>query len=238
MDNQSWFDQNAGWIGFVSAILGAISFGLSIWFYILGRKPKQLGWRVLSKYGMIRGRWDAPKLTISYEGQELINPVATLVRIENHGKVEIRKEDWEIPVGFNFQDSRIVQAAVVDKSDGNIAATIDDQRLDEVSCSLKPMLLNQGEWFDVQLITDGPVEEPAINARIAGVTGRLGDMEAIQRKFQNRMLAAIVVGILLVSFAANSLLSVSAVWLGVIAGILLGIVGNVFLERFLSRGRT
>lgn len=76
MNNQSWFDQNAGWVGLASAILGVISFGFSIWFYFLGRKPKQLGWRVLSKYGMIRGRRAAPKLTVSYDGQELTNPLS------------------------------------------------------------------------------------------------------------------------------------------------------------------
>lgn len=206
MDNQSWFDQNAGWIGFASAILGAISFGLSIWFYFLGRKPKQLGWRVLSKYGMIRGRRVVPKLSVSYGGQELFNPVATLVRIENYGKVEIRKEDWEIPVEFNYDESRIVQAAIVDRSDGNIAAVIDEQSLSDAKCALQPMLLNHGEWFDVQLITDGPVEEPAINARIAGLTGKLADMEAERRKFHNRMLIAGVIGILLASLGINFLL--------------------------------
>lgn len=206
MNNQpSWFDQNAGWIGFISVVLGLISFGFSVWFYFLGRRPKQLGWRVLSKYGMIRGGRAAPQLTVSYEGQELTNPVATLVRIENYGKVEIRREDWEKPVEFGYRESRIVQSAVVDRSDGNIAAVIDQTHQDGTSCVLQPMLLNQGEWFDVQLITDGPVEEPTINARIAGLTGKLADMEFERRKFQNRMLIALVVGIVLVSIAVNFL---------------------------------
>ncbi|WP_224025856.1 hypothetical protein [Arthrobacter sp. NicSoilC5] len=207
----SWFDQNAGWIGFVSAILGVISFGLSILFYVWGRKPKQLGWRVLSKYGMIRGRRALPKLSVSYGGQELFNPVATLVRIENYGKVEIRKEDWEIPVEFNYDESRIVQAAIVDKSDGNIGATINEHNLSDAKCTLQPMLLNQGEWFDVQIITDGPVEEPAINARIAGVTGKLADMEERKQKFQRWMFLAIVAGVALLAVASVSLFGLDAI---------------------------
>lgn len=100
----------------------------------------------------------------------------------------------------------------MDKSDGNIAAAIDEQTLSVTSCALQPLLLNQGEWFDVQLISDGPVEEPAINARIAGVTGKLADMEERRRKFQNRMLMAIVAGIVLVAFAINTLVDVPDLW--------------------------
>jgi hypothetical protein len=62
--------------------------------------------------------------------------------------------------------SEIIDSAVAGTSSDGLNAFIGVREPHEVSCS--KMLLNKGEWFDIQMLVDGQEDIPDVSARIAG----------------------------------------------------------------------
>jgi len=89
-----------------------------------------------------------------------------VVRVVNDGKMEIRPEDWQEEFTLEARPE-IIDSAVVATSSKGLDASVAVREPHRIHCS-KP-LLNKGEWFDIQMLVDGPPASTLdASARVAG----------------------------------------------------------------------
>jgi hypothetical protein len=152
-------------LGIVGLLVGAIGIGVSIVIAYRQRRPKRIAYDFTANRRIIT-RPDyktLDTLKVMYGVRSLNDPYLVVVRISNEGKVAIKLEDWQEPLTLQTS-SEIIDSAVVGTSSKNLGAEIADRETNEVRCNR--MLLNAGEWFDLQLLIDGS-NSPELSARIA-----------------------------------------------------------------------
>lgn len=163
------------WLGEqVGNILGVAGLVTGFIFWWISRRPKRFGWQVLNHTPIIShsARW--LPLKVVYDGQDVDSPNLIMVRVGNVGKAEIRGHDFDGPVRIDFKEGRILAVGVNDTSVPDISPDLEQA---PNSVAFTPSLLNAGEWIDLQFVTDGPPEMPAIHARVAGQTAQMVDIK-------------------------------------------------------------
>lgn len=175
--NEFW-----GWVNAqLGNILGVVGVITGFWFYWISRKPKRFGWQVTSKVQIINFKGQSLPLKVVYDGHDVYSPNIIVFRVGNSGKAPILREDYDGPVRITFTKGRLLAADVSKKFDETIDVNL--MRDSQNSVSFTPSLLNAGEWVEFQFVTDGPIEIPKLHARIAGLDGRPGDVEARRTRF-------------------------------------------------------
>lgn len=162
-------------------IFSVLGLATGFWFYWLSRKPKRFGYQVISKTRILAHQSVDLPLQVVYAGHEVSSPNILVLRLGNTGKAEIRAEDYEGPIKIAFQSSQILSGMVSGKSDDAIDADVISSGAPNAAV-FKPVLLNPGEWVDLQFVTDGPLEIPSIHSRIAGQTVAVSDAEKSRKK--------------------------------------------------------
>jgi hypothetical protein len=150
--------------GLILAILGIL---VTVGIAIRQRRPKRVTYEQLANRRIItRTAYQASgALVVKYGDRSLADPYLVVVRVANGGKVEIRPDDWEELLSFST-GSEIVDSGVVGTSSKDLRVDIN---LMETNCvTVDRMLLNPGEWFDIQMFVDGPGGVTEVSARIAG----------------------------------------------------------------------
>ena len=150
--------------GFVLAVIGIL---VTIIIAIRQRRPKRVVYDVLVNRRIIaRTTYQATgALAVIYGDRHLKDPHLVVIRVANGGKVEIRPEDWEEPLSLNTS-AEIIDSGVVGASSKDLQPEITSGEGHEVCLSKD--LLNQGEWYDVQMLLDGSGGVSGVSARIAG----------------------------------------------------------------------
>jgi hypothetical protein len=148
-------------------VLGAIGILATVIIASRQRKPKRVTYDVIANRRIITqtGYQVTKALVVTYGDRNLSDPHLIVVRVANTGKVEVRPEDWEEPLSLTTS-SEIVDSGVVGTSSKDLkveAAPVESHQI-----RFGKMLLNQGEWFDVQMLVDGPGNVSEASARIAG----------------------------------------------------------------------
>ncbi|MCT9868726.1 hypothetical protein [Paenarthrobacter aurescens] len=161
-------------------ILGVAGLVTGFIFYWLSRRPKRFGWQVISKTEIVSFKGRSLPLQVVYGGEEVYSPNLIVLRLGNAGKAEIRPDDYDGPVRVDFSKGRMLACDVSRKLNEKIEVEV--TRDTPMSVTVAPSLLNAGEWVDLHFITDGPVETPAVSARIAGETSAAGDVVAQQKR--------------------------------------------------------
>lgn len=153
----------AGLVVGIGAIL--ISVGIAIW----QRRPKRMVYDLSTNRRIVtRTTYQASGvLRVMYGDRKLEDPYLIVVRVANDGKVEVRPEDWQEAFTLNTE-SEIIDSGVVGASSKGINASIIGREPHKIYCN--KMLMNTGEWFDVQMLVDGPGGISDVSARIAGAT--------------------------------------------------------------------
>jgi len=105
-------------------------------------------------------------VTISIEGRPVRQAFVTVIRVANTGTINFSSADWESPLTIQLGGAVI--------SAKQIAARPKELRLsplrtDGRGVEIRPFLLNAGDLFDVQVISEGPLAMPSVSARIAGL---------------------------------------------------------------------
>lgn len=142
----------------VGLALGIASIAVSLGIAYGSRRPKRLDYQVTTNTRLLSPtayetsgvRGDL----FSYREQKLGEPRLVVVRVLNSGKVPIAPEDFVRPLTISVGDQAVVATKGVSGSEpADLAPTLDS--LDEHSVTVEPVLLNAGEWFDIQLLIDG-----------------------------------------------------------------------------------
>lgn len=174
-DVGKWLGEQSGNI--LSFVGGVI---VSFVFYWISRRPKRFGWQMISATRIVSAKGRSLPLVVVYDGQEVSSPNIAAIRVGNSGKSEITVEDYDGPVRITFGQSKVLACDISERLHGRITASVTKEPPSSVVFS--PTLLNPGEWLDLQIITDGPLEIPKVDARIAGQTSPVGDVAKAQAK--------------------------------------------------------
>jgi hypothetical protein len=148
-------------------IVAVISILITISIAIRQRRPKIVTYELaLNRRIITRTSYQTTgAFVVMYGDRRLDNPYLAVVRVTNAGKVEVRAEDWQEPITLKT-NSEIIDSGVVGTSSDGLRADIINREEHSVSCS--KVLLNQGEWFDIQMLVDGSDGISDVSARIAG----------------------------------------------------------------------
>lgn len=178
---QSWFDANAGWVGFAGLIIGVSALITGFLFYWWSRRPKRLGWQFMSQTRLpsVGTSGSLAKLVLA-DGQEVERPNLSVIRVGNTGKAEIPADAFDGPIRVSFNRSKLIGVALYDRLGLGIRAEI--TQIDNTA-TFTPSLLNKGEWFEVQFLTDGDAEVPQLVARVAGHDTETADVAEKRNDF-------------------------------------------------------
>src|SRR5665647_659487 len=197
LGTESWVEAKAGWIGVAGAVLGLVGIGWGIYSYWRPRRSKWLSWnypvatRIIRVLPLQRDRLH--QLKVVYGEREVDNPNIIVLRIANAGREEIRADDFTRQITVAFRRSKLLARDVINKSSEDIDVTfkVDTSAPNEVT--VNPLLLNAGEWIEIQCVTDGPIERPPLRARIAGQTREPASLVVIQSRRTLRVLAGLLI---------------------------------------------
>ena len=167
------------WVFF---LLGTI---ISLWLYRLQKRPKTVDYAqkrnlvvpsgsIPSTGLMVRVWWSTSEGLAPTEhalaagtARELASPAIYEYRIKNTGKRAIDATDFAGPVTISVADGEIQYVYVTAVStDGVADIGMSDGDGQPQSRGVRPNLMNPGEWFDIQVVTDKSDEEPKLTARI------------------------------------------------------------------------
>lgn len=155
----------------MTGVLGVIlAFAIPWWM----RAPIKPAWQLRSQVPLLMAGRNAPFVTLANrEGVVTKFPVLTVLRFGNRGKGELKTDAYDGPVRVRFSKSRIVGAAIHDPLSIQTSTVLE---FDEKALTFKPFLLRKDEWFEVQVVTDGPLEVPDLKVRMAGHKPELAEI--------------------------------------------------------------
>ena len=184
---QTWVDANAGWVAFVGSLVGVLGLVTGFLFYWWSRRPKRFGWELVSRTRLLGSDYDGLRLRLVHGDDDKVveQPNVVVIRIRNNGKVVLVSADYDVPVEVRFKDCLVIGAKYSDPS-GSLRPT--QITLEDTTASFTPSLLNPREWFEIQFVTDGPLEIPEVVARVAGQTKKVQEMTSARVHLMVRLI--------------------------------------------------
>jgi hypothetical protein len=153
--------------GIVGLIVGISGILITISIAVRQRRPKRIVYDIGADRRIITSNayQSTGALVVMYGERQLRDPYLVVVRVANGGKVEVRPEDWQEPFTLKT-NSEIIDSGVVGRSSNDLSVEITHREARKICCD--KVLLNQHEWFDIQVLIDGPGGISDVSARIAG----------------------------------------------------------------------
>jgi hypothetical protein len=152
------------------------------WFYYWrAERPKRFSWKIVSATPIINStKSDRENLKVLYRGTEVDNPKMIILRFANGGRKTITKDDFDDRVQntITFGAAKLLSAQVVDKADDSVVVTVGVDRTRPNMLFFEPPFLKRGKFFDVQVVTDGPLYTPEVSTPFDGSMVRLNRDEA------------------------------------------------------------
>jgi hypothetical protein len=170
----SWFSQS--WQFITGIVVGLL---IAVAQIIYQRQPKQLDWELRHDVRLIspQARHLREKLELQYDGTPLVYPRVLVIRVANTGKKAVSAQDFDggDPVKIGYESNPPFDVQLVAASPGLSAEDVADvKRLYGLNGSKRkgaveivPKLLNAGEWFDVQMLSDYDHGDITVTSRFA-----------------------------------------------------------------------
>jgi hypothetical protein len=196
------------WAGLAVGLIALVE---AVVLYLMQRRTKQLDYQIVTDRELVfPGPYgEIGDLEISYKGHPVKAPRLLALKIVNSGKVEIRRDDFDHPLSIIIpKDSGLLSSEI---SDVSSEVTRPSLLIHGEEVEVEPLLLNPGDWIELQLLVDGP-GRPQITGRIAGVH-KIGDYATRLRSrrrlreisvWSGSLLLAVIVASSIVFFYRNS----------------------------------
>ena len=162
------------WVGdnvevVVGAVIGLIGVGAAIGIALWQHKPKRLDYRVRTNVPILSQHASelGSRIVVAHYGNELKEPRLVTVRIMNTGKQAIVAEDYVQGITIEYEANPPFEAFIARESGPGICTDVwsGTGGMHGDPIDVRPMLMNQGDWFDVQLLSDGPSGDVSVSAR-------------------------------------------------------------------------
>lgn len=158
---------------FVGLIVGIVGIGVGIVAWLWPdptnrrRKPvSRLEWLVISNQTLLHVPGGV-SVKVSIDGRSVDQAYVTVLRVANTGTETFRSADWEAPMIVSLPGSSVISARQVAARPERFrvpSPTITGDRIE-----FAPFLINPGDLFDVQIVSEGPVPAPQLDVRIPGL---------------------------------------------------------------------
>jgi hypothetical protein len=154
-------------VGTAVAILGiVVGIAIALW----QRQPKTLDYEVVNKLPILSPNanlaWETPSapLVVLYGDQKIKDPFLLTVRVRNTGKRAIEAGDYADPITVTCTGSRPFDGFINQVFPQELRVADDPRSLAQLA-ALRPPLLNPGDWFELQFLTDGDPAEITVRSR-------------------------------------------------------------------------
>lgn len=238
------------WQFTVGTLVGVVGTAAGMLQARRGRMVKTLDYYVVDDVELLTddARSLRTRLHVEYDGVRVVAPRIVSVRIRNTGTTAIREAEYTRPVRIRYAANPPFEATVVACSPDSGLEGVRNLHAasGEPDVLLQPGLMNPGEWFDVQMISDGPHGRISVDARFADQSRPMADMADGARLGPLSRLEVVLL-VLLPLLAALSVLLVTRQWgwslttafFGAAAvAMVMGVVRDARADRALKRALT
>jgi len=150
-------------VGIIALLLTLIGGGWAL--YERSKNKKDLRYLPSESTSLIVDRSDISQLTILYNDVKVEDPRITTIECSNNGRFPITPNDFIEPITISGEVK--VLSAVVAKVNPEGLKPLVNFTGNQVI--IQPLLLNGGDTFSINLLTDGKYTYPKMSARITGV---------------------------------------------------------------------
>ena len=200
---------NAGWLGLSVGLLGVV---ITLLVYLWQRRPKRLDYRVVNNLAVLTEHATPMrrKLKMDYEGVQMSDPHIVTIRIQNTGKVAVVADDYVQPIRMRYENVRAspLDGSIAAESTPGICESLFDTDGEEESFEpvMVPELMNPGDWFEAQFVSDGDPGEIHVSCRFKDQSRPMKDMRITDEMRRQMLVELAPLGTLflalLVSYAA------------------------------------
>jgi len=154
----------------LSLVVALLSFAFSVFIYVKNKKKKALAYYIPNSYYLIHDIENLDEyFVIAYKKEKISNLRYFQVQIGNGGNLPIFANDYESEVTLKFnEESRILNFELDDKalhpSDLNPIINKNANKL-----SIKPILLNENDYFTLNILVNNFKSFEGIKGRIIGI---------------------------------------------------------------------
>ena len=139
------------------------------------REPKTLDYEIVNNVAILTSHANLlrEKLKVTYEREPLDDPHIVTIRIVNTGKRAVVKGDYDQPIEIDYENRGPFDGSVIAAKPPGIFAPesiYDEFDANKLGPSLRPDLLNPGDEFVVQLLSEGEPGEVMVSCRFADQT--------------------------------------------------------------------
>lgn len=142
------------------SIVVALVVGIASW------RPKHLDYAIVNDIPILwRGAHSFKQsMSVRYDDIELSDPRLVTVRIRNTGKKAIRPEDFDEPVSVSFTKNPPIQARIFEGTSPKFGRAAISRHGQGVH--VESLMINPRDWFDIQILSDGPHGNITVQSRI------------------------------------------------------------------------
>jgi hypothetical protein len=174
-----------GWLSIILSVVGIVV-GAWVSFLIHRRETKKrLGYRVVTHTPMVsQGAGALELLSIRYDDRRLNDPQLVVLQISNPGSAALRPEDFQNDLRVILEGGARVVSVVGTTAGPAPGADPPSVTLTEGGeLEVAPLLLNSGDFIELQVLLDGSFTGSRVVGRVADVRSieELGDRESPDR---------------------------------------------------------
>ncbi len=212
------------------SLIGLFAIIVAVAIYLLQRTRKALQYEVRSFLPLVNtGNKNEEKLKILFDGKLVLGAYWAVVRIINSGNVPIESRDFDRPVMISLgEKTRILSTEIAGTDPDNLQPSV---IIHGTKIELMPLLLNGGDWIEIQVLASEPEHMPKVEGRVVGVRQiKLSGGERNATVF--RLLLALFIALQLIflsivlAFPAYSIALVSGYAISVIAFLLVSVINR------------
>lgn len=150
------------WLGFLQIAKPSLDYEITYSRPVLGERERLGG-----------------SLSVLVDGNEPPDPWVFAVRFTNLGWRPIKSEDFESPLRLQFGDAYLMNLFLARSHPEHLKAELETEDVEEQVVLVQPLLLNRGDWLELQAITNGEVSAFSVQGRVANVS-RFRDAMAVR----------------------------------------------------------
>jgi hypothetical protein len=149
-----------------TAVFGVLALAVALWIAFWQNKPKRLDYEIRNNVPILSSHASSlgGRLSILFEGKGVTEPRLVTVRIKNTGKLAVTADEYVDPIRVDYERNPPFDGFVAQESTPGILTDVFDGALPKRP-AMVPELLNPGDWFDVQLLSDGEPGTISVSSR-------------------------------------------------------------------------
>lgn len=153
---------------FIGVLITMLSFAFAIWIYAFRSLNKTFYHHLVNmKKIYYTDGDDIDQLTTTFNNKVVKNVSEVVIKIGNSGNLPIEEKDFRTDIEFFFDGGHILsKPEILDANPNELRNTV---RFNQKKWSLKPILLNPGDWIEIKFFVTEMGQKINLTGRIRGI---------------------------------------------------------------------